>query len=191
MLNLSRMSRTPKRILDLLWLAGLLWCLTACSSQKSSPATQAQSQSGSASTNTAAETKSSLPDPCKLLTKDEAEAILGEAVGDPEPGGLGGNRICDWKSVALHGGIAPYSIHIALVGERQNVWDAGKKLYGKEMRPIPGLGDDAYFLLDDLQMYDKQLSISINVLKSIDKPDHAKAVEKAEMAVAQKVVSRL
>lgn len=190
MLNVSSTSRSSRRMLALLCLTGLLWSLTACSSQKSSSATPAQ-QSIGASTNTAAGPKSTLPDPCKLLTKDEAEATLGEAVQDPVPGGIGGNRICDWKSVALHGGISPYSIHIALIHESQNVWDSGTKLYGKQMRPVKGLGDDAYFLLDDLQVYDKQLSITINVLKSIDKPDHAKAVEKAEMAVAQKVVARV
>ena len=181
-------SRRTSVISDLLLMTAVFGCLIGCSSQKSVPVTPAQS---GAATTSSAETKSDLPDPCKLLTKDEAEATLGEVVQDPEPGGIGGNRICDWKSVALHGGISPYSIHIALIHESQDVWDSGTKLYGKQMRPVKGLGDDAYFLLDDLQVYDKQLSITINVLKSIDKPDHAKAVEKAEMAVARKVVARV
>jgi Protein of unknown function (DUF3558) len=185
---LNLLTATRNRISDVLFLSLLFYGLIGCSSQKSTPAEPAQS---GAIAGTPTESKSSLPDPCKLLTKDEAEGILGEPIRDPEPGGLGGNRICDWKSVALHGGISPYSIHIALIRQSKNVWDAGKKLYGKEMRPIPGLGDDAYFLTDDLQLYDKQLSITINVLKSIDKPDHAKAVEKAELAVAQRVVSRV
>jgi hypothetical protein len=37
----------------------------------------------------------------------------------------------------------------------------------------------------------KQRSVAINVLKNIDKPDHAKAVENAEKAVAQKAIARM
>jgi hypothetical protein len=136
-----------------------------------------------------------LPDPCKLLTKAEAESILGEAVREPEPGSLGGNRICDYKTVTVHGGVLPYSIHIAIAGQSQQVWDAGKKLHqqsdAKEMHPVAGIGDDAYFLLEDLEIFTKQRDVSINVMKSIDKPDHARAVREAETAVAQKGIPRM
>lgn len=131
------------------------------------------------------------PDPCKVLTRAEAEQILGEPVRDPAPGSLGGSRYCDFKTVKVYGGILPYSIHIAIASEPQNVWDAGKKLHAKEMRPAPGIGDDAYFLLDDLEIHVKQQLVTIGVMKNIDKPDHAKAVEAAERAVAQKAVPRL
>ena len=131
------------------------------------------------------------PDPCQMLTKAEAEQILGEPVRDPVPGSIGGSRFCDFKTVKVYGGILPYSIHIAIAAEPQNVWDAGKKLHAKETRPVPGIGDDAYFLLDELQIHVKQLLVTIGVMKNIDKPDHAKAVEAAERAVAEKSVPRL
>ena len=134
---------------------------------------------------------SNASDPCKAITKAEAEEVLGEPVRDPMPGSLGGTRYCDFKTAKLYGGIIPYSIHIAIAAEPQNVWDAGKKLHAKEMRPAQGIGDDAYFLLDDLEIHVKQQLVTINVMKSIDKPDHAKAVEAAERAVAQKAVPRL
>jgi hypothetical protein len=136
---------------------------------------------------------SNLPDPCKLLTKAEAEAILGEAIKEPEANSLGGNRICDYKSAKLHAGIAPYSIHIAITAEKRQVWDAGKKMHteAKELRPVAGLGEDAYFLLDDLEVFSKDRSININVMKEIDKPDHAQAVQQAERAVAEKILARL
>jgi hypothetical protein len=35
------------------------------------------------------------------------------------------------------------------------------------------------------------MSVTINILKSIDKSDHAKAVQEAEKMVAQKALSRL
>jgi hypothetical protein len=134
---------------------------------------------------------SGLSDPCKFLTRAEAESVLGEPVRDPEPSTFGGAHICDYKTVKIYGGVSPYSVHIAIIPEQPQVWDAGKKLYGKEMRPVPGIGDDAYFLLEDLQVYIHQRSVNINVLKSIDRPDHAKAVEQAERAVAQKAIPRM
>ena len=158
-------------------------------SSASSPVTQSASSSGASTAATGSQPN--LPDPCALITQAEAQEILGEPVRDPEPGSLGGNRICDYKSVKMHGGISPYSIHIAITPEKQNVWDAGKKLYAKEMRPAPGFGDDAYFLLEDLQILSKERAININVLKAIDQPNHAKSVEAAEKAVAQKALPRL
>ena len=183
MLTLPRVSATL--------FAAIFFSLTACNTAKSDSSTASQPAHTSTADATAAEAKTALPDPCVLITKAEAEEILGGPIGDPTPNSLGGNRICDYKTVKLYGGISPYSIHIAITPEKQNVWDAGKKLYGTQMRPAPGLGEDAYFLLDDLQIYSEQRSININVLKSIDKPDHAKAVESAEKAVAQKILPRM
>ena len=175
--------------------AVLLLCLAACNQNKSASAPAPDSAAGTAAATPAATGDASLPDPCKLLTKAEAEAVLGEPVRDPEPNSLGGNRICDFKTVAVHGGVLPYSVHIAIIREQQQVWDAGKKLYqqsdAKNMRPVAGIGDDAYFLLEDLDIFTKERFVSINVMKSIDKPDHAKAVQDAEMTVAQEAIPRM
>lgn len=135
----------------------------------------------------------SVLDVCKLLTKAEAEVVLGESVRDPQPGTLGAAKFCDYKTVKIYGGIVPYSIHIPLVRETKEIWDAGNKVHaqGKELRPVTGLGEDAYFLLDDLEIFSKQHLLTINVLKNVDKPNHAKAVEQAERQIAQKVLPRL
>lgn len=182
----------------MLFPAILLSILTTCTQSnqsKSESGAAPQSAAKTATTTPPAGSDSGLPDPCKLLTKAEAKAILGEPTREPEPGGLGGNRICDWKTVTVHGGVLPYSIHIAIIGQSQQVWDAGKKLHqqsdAKEMRPVAGIGDDAYFLLEDLEIFTKQRYVAINVMKSIDKPDHAKAVRDAELAVAQKAIPRM
>ena len=136
---------------------------------------------------------SKLPDPCSLLTWEEAQSILGEPINDPEPDSLGGNQMCDYKTAKLHGGIAPYSIHIVLTPEKMDAWNLGKKMHvdAKEAHPISGIGDDAYYLLDDLEVRQKDVSLTINVLKAIDRPDHMKQVQDAERAVAQKILTRL
>jgi hypothetical protein len=167
--------------------AALLLSMAACNqNQNASNAAEPR-----AVATAAPEKDSGLSDPCKFLTRAEAESVLGEPVRDPEPSMLGEAHICDYKTVAVHGGVLPYSVHIAVTPEQQQVWDAGKKLYGKQMRPVPGIGDEAYFLLEDLMVYTHQRSVNINVMKSIDKPDHAKAVEQAEKTVAQKAIPRM
>jgi hypothetical protein len=172
----------------------LLLILTACNQNNQSKTesnSPAQPATNAATTTTSA--GADLPDPCKLLTKGEAEAVLGEAVRDPEPRSLGGVRICEYYTAAVHGGITPLWVHIAVAPEQRSSWDAGKKLHvdSKEARPVAGIGDDAYFLLDDLDVLSKQRSITIGVMKNVDKPDHAKAVADAEIAVAQKIIPRM
>lgn len=173
-------------------LVPLALLLAACNSNNSSTSTASKADSGANAPAPAAPSEATIPDPCKLLSKDEAAAILGEAVRDPEPSNLGDTHVCDFKSEKLHGGIAPYSIHIALTPEAKKIWDTGKKLHtAKEMQPVSGIGEEAMFVLDDLEVYAKGLSININVLKEIDKPDHMKAVQAGERAVAEKAIPRV
>lgn len=139
----------------------------------------------------ASQGETKLPDPCKVITKAEAEAIMGEPLRDPEPGGIGGTKYCDFKTVKVYGGITPYWIHIAISSEQQQVWNEGKKLHAKELRPASGIGGDAYFLLEDLDVFTKGRFVTIGVIKSIDKPSHARDVETAERAVAEKVIPRM
>src|SRR5438270_2725733 len=185
---------TPRTVFVFASLLAASALLLACGSKSDSPAnTYSTASPSSPAAASPASPQSSIPDPCKLITKEEAESILGEPVKEPEPNSLGGNRICDYKSVKLHGGIAPYSIHIALTPEKRQAWDMGKKMHtdAKEAHPVAGIGDDAFFLLDDLLVYAKGLDININVLKEIDKPDHMKVVQQSEKEVAQKIIPRL
>ncbi len=172
----------------------LISCSPTNTSESSSGAAPAPAAKPASASSTPS-TDSALPDPCQLLTKAEAESILGDAIREPEPGSLGGNRICDYKTVTVHGGVLPYSIHIAIVRESQKVWDAGKTLHqqsdAKEMHPLSGIGDDAYYLLDDLDILTMQRDMTINVMKDIDKPNHAKSIHDAELVVAQKVLPRM
>jgi Protein of unknown function (DUF3558) len=167
--------------------AALLLSMAACNQSQTGSTTAAPRAAATA----APEKTSALSDPCKFLTRAEAESVLGEPVREPEPSTFGEAHICDYKTVAVHGGVLPYSVHIATTPQQQQVWDAGKKLYGKQMRPVPGIGDDAYFLLEDLMVFTHQRSVNINVMKSIDRPDHAKAVEQAERTVAEKAIPRM
>jgi len=166
----------------------------ACSRQETqSAAAKASADSSTATSQPAPVPQSRVPDPCALLTKAEAESILGGPVKDPQPNSLGGNRICDYNTIKLYGGIAPYSVHIAITPETPQVWDAGKKLHAdaKESRPVAGLGDDAYFILDELDIYSDGRSINVTAMKDIDRPTHQQSVQDAERAVAEKILPRM
>jgi hypothetical protein len=178
---------------DVLSSAFLLCTLAACGRRESASAASQSTATGSADTATAATTPvaQTLPDPCSLLTKEEAQVVLGEEVRPPDQHSLGGTATCDYNSVKLHGGVAPYTVHIALSRESQDAWDAGKKMHAKEMRPATGVGDDAYFLLDDLVIRSKGYDVDVGVLKAADVPNHRKVVDDAELAVARKVTPRL
>jgi hypothetical protein len=167
----------------------LLGSVAACTTQRSNPpqaATHARDTTPAPTT-----TAQQSIDACALLTPDEAQAILGEPVGPPERNTLGGTVTCEYRTTKIHGGISPYWVHIAVSPESQQVWDAGKTLHKTELRPVSGVGDDAYYLLDDLVIHVKQESVDIGVLKSIDTPTHKKDIESAEIAAAQKVVGRV
>jgi hypothetical protein len=162
-------------------------------SESPSPAAKESASSNAAVSKPATASESSLPDPCTLLSKAEAESILGSPVKDPEPNSLGGNKICDYNTVKLYGGIAPYSIHIAITPESRKVWDAGKKLHAdaKESHPVAGVGEEAYFITDELDIFSNQRSINITVLKDIDRPTHMKSVQEAEKTVAHMILPRM
>ena len=179
--------------------AAVLLCeLAACSQGTSASATSQTntSQSTTSRPSSTADQQASaaapaLPDPCTLLTKDEAQAVLGEDVQAPEQSSLGGTVSCEYHSVKLHGGIAPYTVHIALARESQDTWNAGKQLHAKELRPATGVNADAYFLLDDLQIWSKGYTVDIGVLKAVDAPNHRKVVDDAELSIGQKVIPRV
>jgi len=139
--------------------------------------------------------KADAPDPCKLLTKEEAAAILGEPIRDPQPGSISDTKYCDYKAVKLYGGIMPASVHIALTPMKRNTWEIGKqstmKSNPKETKQVDGLGEDAYYEGESLVIFDKDLFITVEVAKNFDKPDHHKVIMDAAKQVAQKIVPRL
>src|SRR5215471_17735642 len=123
--------------------AALLLSMATCNQNQSASTAPAPRAAATSAPAAAPGKDSGLSDPCKFLTRAEAESVLGEPVREPEPSTFVEAHICDYKTVAVHGGVLPYSVHIAVTPEQQQVWDAGKKLYGKQMPPVAGIGDDA------------------------------------------------
>src|SRR5215472_5655540 len=80
----------------------LISCSPTDNSKSSSGTAPSPAAKPAAGVSSTPNSDSALPDPCQLLTKAEAESILGEGIREPEPGSLGGNRICNYKTVTVH-----------------------------------------------------------------------------------------
>lgn len=174
---------------------------TACN-QNNKAANSAGSASG-ASASAAKDSGSGDLDACKLVTRAEAEEVLGEHVKDAEsgPASMQGGSICMYES--------PDSLsarHVTVRVESPNFnWDKYKeerRIEGEKMqprrgriRPVPGLGKEAYFARHVLHVLTGRGILSVIVFK--DPADAAAGeevetkAEAAEKALAQKAVARM
>ena len=173
---------------------------TACN--QNNKAVNSTSSSSSASTS-AAKDSSSDDFACKLVTRAEAEAVLGEHVKDPSsgPASMQGGSICMYES--------PDSMsarHVTVRVESPNFdWNRYKeerRIEGEKMqpkrgriRPVAGLGKEAYFARHVLHVLTDHGILTVIVFK--DPADAAAGeetetkAEAAEESLAQKAVSRM
>ena len=130
-------------------------------------------------------------DACALVTKADAEAILGEPV-DPAKGETTpvlGNKACGYVA-ASQSSMKMVNIYLGRLsmGAQPDMWNATKKMWQDKLQPVAGLGKDAFIGPDGgLQVLTSKciLVISVNGFKGkTEKAD-------AEKAFAQKALSRM
>jgi len=185
-----------------------LFTFTSCSSNKGesagAPTSASAAPSGSAG---AAQTKSSASSSddlaCKLVTKAEAEAVMGEKLKGPDsgPASMQGGSICRYDSPDS---MSARSVMVRVEAPNFN-WDKfkeDKRLEGEKMQPkrgyirqATGLGKDAYFARHTLFVLTDKGSFRINIFK--DPADAAAGEDKetkaeaAEKTLAEKAVTRM
>ena len=140
---------------------------------------------------------------CKLVTKAEAEAVMGEKLKDPDsgPASMQGGSICTYES--------PDSMsarHVSVRVEAPNFnWDKfkeDKRVEGEKMQPkkgrirqAPGLGKDAYFARHTLFVLTDKGAFRINVFKdpadAVAGEETETKAEAAEKTLAEKAVARM
>ena len=140
---------------------------------------------------------------CKLVTKAEAEAVMGEKLKDPDsgPASMQGGSICMYES--------PDSMsarHVSVRVEAPNFnWEKfkdDKRVEGEKMQPkkgrirqVPGLGKDAYFARHTLFVLTDKGALRINVFKdpadAVAGEETETKAEAAEKTLAQKAVTRM
>jgi len=119
-------------------LTAVAMSITACGPD---PASTPGTTGDGAGATSAAAAPASTPDPCGLVTKEEAAAALGESVDDgirTDSGGLPGQRDCQYfvtGSLRMTG--------LSLIPGDEGLWDRFKSQAGAT-RALSGLGDEAY-----------------------------------------------
>jgi hypothetical protein len=183
-----------------------VFTFTSCSSNKSetagAPAIANASPGGS--TNAAKSNASSSDDlACKLVTKAEAEAVMGEKLKAPDsgPASMQGGSICMYESPDS---LSARHVSVRVEGPNFN-WDKfkeDKRVEGEKMAPkkgrirqVPGLGKDAYFARHTLFVLTDKGPFRISIFK--DPGDAAAGEDKetkaevAEKTLAEKAVTRM
>jgi len=179
--------------------------IAACNNQNNKVASSAGgTSSSSASAQPSAANSSSSDDfACKLVTRAEAEAVLGERVKDPSsgPASMQGGSICMYES--------PDSLsarHVTVRVESPkfdwNKYKEDRRIEGEKMqpkrgriRPVTGLGKEAYFARHVLHVLTDHGVLTVIVFK--DAADAAAGeeaetkAEAAEKSLAEKAVSRM
>lgn len=181
-----------------------LLTITSCSSNnKPSSSAASPATSSSASTSSSTASSSGEIDACKLVTKAEAEAVMGEKLKDPDsgPASMAGGTIC------MYG--APDSMSAKNVTVRVespnfnwNKFKEDKRVEGENMAPkkgrirqVPGLGKDAYFARHVLHVLTDHGALRVSVFKdagdAVAGEDVETKAEAAEKTLAEKAVTRM
>lgn len=179
-----------------------LLSFTACSESKPASGASASTASASTAPSSAATSSSNELDACKLVTKDEAEQVLGEKLKvDSGPASMQGGTIC------IYGSTEPTSARNITVRVESPRYDwaknkEDKRIEGENMAPkrgyirqVPGLGKDAYFARHTLHVLTDHgiLTISIfkNVADSVAGEEKETQTEAVEKTLAEKAVTRM
>jgi len=142
-------------------------------------------------------------DACKLVTKAEAEAVMGEKLKDPDsgPASMAGGTICRYESPES---LSAKNVTVRVESPNFN-WDKFKedrRIEGEKMAPkkgqirqVPGLGKEAYFARHVLHVLTNHGILTVIVFKTpgdaVAAEDTETKAEAAEKILAEKAVTRM
>jgi hypothetical protein len=189
------------------------WLMLVCSiallfslacNQEKKPETSSPTTASASAANT---TTSSTTDPdaaaCRLVTKAEAEEVMGEKLKDADfgPASMQGGSICRYLAPDT---MSARNVTIRIESPNYN-WDKvkeDKRIEGERMQPkrghireVQGLGKSAYFARHTLHVLTDHGILTLNVFKDPgdaaageEKETKAEAIEKT---LAEKAVARM
>jgi hypothetical protein len=181
----------------------LLALLSVTSCSKNNSASTASSSASDARATVASPAASNELDACKLVTKAEAEQVMGEKLKDPDsgPASMAGGTICMYASPDS---MSARNVTVRVESPNFN-WDKVKKdkrIEGEKMAPkkgrireVPGLGKNAYFARHVLHVLTDHGILTVIIFK--DAADAAAGeevetkAEAAEKTLAEKAVPRM
>src|SRR5581483_7664498 len=124
------MPRSNRAFLSSLAAVLALWGLTSCT--QNGATSSAVSDSSAATSNASPASESKEMDACKLVTKSEAEAVMGEKLKDPDSGlaSMAGGTICRYESTDS---LSARNVTIRVESPNFN-WESTRKIRGPKAR---------------------------------------------------------
>jgi hypothetical protein len=157
--------------------------VAACSSAAATPAppTPGQTEIAEAATATDAPlvTDAPLPDPCSLLTQDEADTLAGVKLGAPMPSG-DPTSLCVWPTPTT-GSVA--QVEVGVGDGAKKFLDIDKDTLGHTFTQISGLGDEAWQESDTIFVRSGTLWFSLHLVKLDSSPN-----DQSNMAALAKTI---
>jgi hypothetical protein len=164
--------------------------LAACSSAGGTSATPTLTPSAAvtaagAATDTPApsdmptDTAATLPDPCTLLTQDEADKLAGVKLGAPLPEGMPPTN-CVWPT-PVDGAVA--QVEVQLGDGAKKFLDIDKDTLKHDFKQVSGLGDEAWQESDTIFIRTGTVWFDLHLVKLDSAPD-----DQANTAALAKVI---
>jgi hypothetical protein len=184
-------------------LLAILSVIACNQNNKTANSSSSGASSGASATSSANGSSSGDLDACKLVTKAEAEEVLGEKVKDAEsgPASMRGGSICMYESPdsmsARHVTVRVESPNFDWNRYKEDKRVEGEKMQPKRgyIRPVSGLGKEAYFARHVLHVLTDHGILTVIVFKdtadAIAGEETETKAEAAEKALAQKAVARM
>ena len=176
---------------------------TGCSQSNKSANNSSPSTSSSANASASVKDTSGEVDACKLVTKAEAEQVLGEHVKDAQsgPASMQGGSICMYESPDSMSA-RNVTVRIESPNFDWNKYKEERRIEGEKMqphrgyiRPVSGLGKEAYFARHVLHVLTDRGILRVSVFKdtadAIAGEEAETKAEAAEKALAQKAIGRM
>ena len=136
-----------------------------------------------AATNSPVATEAALPDPCSLLTQDEADQLAGVQLGAPLPEGTPPTN-CVWPTPTT-GSVA--QVEVGVGDGAKKFLDIDKGTLGHAFTQVSGLGDEAWQESDTVFVRTGTLWFSLHLVKLDSAPD-----DQANMVtLAHTILSRI
>ena len=125
--------------------------------------------------------------PCILITKQEAEQALGEPLGEPQSGALAGTISCGFQPSPDRGVLISITKGASKADFEANV-KQGAELLHAQAQPVPGVGDEAFWLEPYLIVLKSDVFFRISVWSpQISAPDQLERAKGLALKAAARI----
>jgi len=134
-------------------------------------------------------------DPCALVTKADAEAILGRSLGEPERGTIGPFETCNYGEGTFSDNVqVQVSSELYTLSGFDDGMKAAAELVDAEAKPVSGLGDKAYSIGEVLYVQKGDVTLNFLVatpkLTELTRQGDTEAAEQQRLALATDLAAK-